>query len=625
MFFFSSRRRHTRFDCDWSSDVCSSDLRQTCGYTLRMATKNLALAAVLIVSFAAPAAQQQQQQQQQAQPPQPPAQGRANQPPPPPPTLGLEQGFIELETPDFRLKLVRTSQTIAALEPKGVATYTPTPTGRRGGGRGQDPAAPPPPPPPPPSPLNFDFTPADRLSQRAADGFHHLGDVTMRLRTAGATAWTDYDTATARKPVVAQAAAGDVLASADLTPTLAAGVPLQVTRKWRLVNGRIVLSFDLANKGAAPVEIGALGIPVVFNNIITGRNLEQAHEICSFFDPYIGLDAGYVQVTRLSGKGPSLVVVPHGRTPFEGWNPMTDRTPRTQTSEGVFEWLAHTKAFAENEWKGVDPWNAPTSTTLKPGETRTYGVELLLSPSIREIEATLKKTGRPVAVGIPGYVAPMDEDMRLFIDSRRAVKTVEVSPAGALTVTPGARTRGGWQQYTLRGKAWGRARVTATFDDGTKQAISYYVIKPAAEVVSDLGRFLLTKQWYENPNDPFKRSPSVMSYDRAKDRIVDQDARVWIAGLSDEGGAGSWLAAAMKLYGQPVKEEVQKYQRFMDNVVWGGIQYSDGPRKYGVRKSMFFYAPKEFPEFEYDPTLNWTTWTSWDRAGAEPTNRAYNL
>src|SRR2546430_4125938 len=24
--FFSSRRRHTRFDCDWSSDVCSSDL-----------------------------------------------------------------------------------------------------------------------------------------------------------------------------------------------------------------------------------------------------------------------------------------------------------------------------------------------------------------------------------------------------------------------------------------------------------------------------------------------------------------------------------------------------------------------------------------------------------------------
>src|SRR5689334_23385298 len=25
-FFFTSRRRHTRWNCDWSSDVCSSDL-----------------------------------------------------------------------------------------------------------------------------------------------------------------------------------------------------------------------------------------------------------------------------------------------------------------------------------------------------------------------------------------------------------------------------------------------------------------------------------------------------------------------------------------------------------------------------------------------------------------------
>src|SRR5690242_21720721 len=31
LFFFSSRRRHTRLTCDWSSDVCSSDLFQKIG------------------------------------------------------------------------------------------------------------------------------------------------------------------------------------------------------------------------------------------------------------------------------------------------------------------------------------------------------------------------------------------------------------------------------------------------------------------------------------------------------------------------------------------------------------------------------------------------------------------
>src|SRR5688572_33212099 len=36
-FFFSSRRRHTRFDCDWSSDVCSSDLL---GHRIRRSRAN---------------------------------------------------------------------------------------------------------------------------------------------------------------------------------------------------------------------------------------------------------------------------------------------------------------------------------------------------------------------------------------------------------------------------------------------------------------------------------------------------------------------------------------------------------------------------------------------------------
>src|SRR5690606_40860707 len=34
LFFFSSRRRHTRFSRDWSSDVCSSDLSGGAGLAL---------------------------------------------------------------------------------------------------------------------------------------------------------------------------------------------------------------------------------------------------------------------------------------------------------------------------------------------------------------------------------------------------------------------------------------------------------------------------------------------------------------------------------------------------------------------------------------------------------------
>src|SRR6266568_6313715 len=39
-FFFSSRRRHTRWNCDWSSDVCSSDL-----FMISISVPSLALSA----------------------------------------------------------------------------------------------------------------------------------------------------------------------------------------------------------------------------------------------------------------------------------------------------------------------------------------------------------------------------------------------------------------------------------------------------------------------------------------------------------------------------------------------------------------------------------------------------
>jgi hypothetical protein len=515
-----------------------------------------------------------------------------------PPTLGLDQGVSDFDTPDFKLKLVKASQTVAALQPKGAD--------------------------------EFDFTPADQIGVRAADGFYHLGDLTLRLRQSTNGDWKNFSTAEARKPVLPLHASGNTLAAADLTPTLPADCPLQITRSWGLDNGKLVLKFALKNKSSAPVQIGALGIPLIFNNLITDfnrnrpRSLEQAHTICSFTDPAICMDAGYVQVTRLSGKGPALVVVEEGRTPFEAYAPLLeDKTARSQTFEGFYEWTVHSAAFAENEWKNAQPWNAPTSETLAPGATKTFGLRFLISPQIRDIEKTLAANERPVAVGVPGYILPMDLDARLFLDYASKIKAVTVEPAGAISVSADSAGKKGWKSYTLRGKKWGRARVTVNYEDGLVQTISYDVIKPEADAVADLGNFLFTKQWFTDTNDPFHRAPSVMTYDRGHDRIVSQDARAWIAGLQDEGGAGSWVAAAMKEFGEPKAEEVAKFQEFVDGVLWGGIQYKEGPLKYGVRKSMFYYDTNAFPTY-YDPSIRYGGWTSWNKRDAERIDRAYN-
>ena len=533
------------------------------------------------------------------------AQGRAARPPAAPGPM-LSGGTLSIDTPGFTLKLVKSSQTVAAMEPK---------------------AAP-----------GFDFTPGDLLIERSQNGYYHLGDLDLRLRKA-AGAWSDYSTALARTPVTALAASGSVLAAADLAPTLPADIPLQITRSWLLDNGTLVLRFLLTNKSSGPVEIGALGIPMVFDNVLTGRSLDKAHAVCSFSDPYIGEDAGYLQVTRLSGQGPALLVIPDGHTPFEAYNPIlqtpraggasppkvfTDPTPRSNTFEGFFDWMVHTQAYAENEWKNVKPWNPSTMLTLAPGQSKTYGVRFLLADSIRHIEPTLTANNRPVAVGIPGYILPMDVDAKLFLNYSKHVKSVEAEPRGSLTVARATVAPPGWNAYTVHGKTWGRSRLLVTYEDGTVQAIQYFVTKAEIDVVSDLGRFLTTKQWFNDPNDPFHRGPSVMTYDRDENKIVTQDTRAWVAGLGDEGGS-IWLAEAMKLFGQPDKAQIDLYQQFIDKVVWGGLQESSGPRQYAVRKSLFYYQPDQMPAGFYRSDLNWTSWTSWNKAqGFDAVNRSYD-
>jgi len=522
------------------------------------------------------------------------------------PTPGpmLEEGFLDLETPAFSLRLVRSSQTVAALKPKGAR--------------------------------DFDFTPGDLLVERSKDGYYHMGDIDLRVRKGSSGEWHNYSTALTRRAVTALPPAPQILAAADLAPALPADIPLQVTRSWALEEGKLVLRFTLKNRTAGSVQIGALGIPMIFNNVLNGRSLEQAHAICSFYDPYIGEDAGYLQVTRLSGHGPALLVVPDGKTPFEAYSPILDArrskgasifrdlTPRGITFEGFYDWMVHSAAYAEDEWKKAKPWNPPTQLTLAPGESKTYGVTFVVADSIRNIEKSLEENHLPVAVGIPGYVLPMDIEGELFLKYPEPVKSVNVEPAGAMEIKKGARAAGGWKKYSLRGKLWGRARLTITYNDGLAQTIHYFVTKPEVEAMADVGHFLVTKQWFDDPQDPFHRSPSFMTYDREANETVMQDSRAWIAGLGDEGGGGAWISAIMKQLGEPNKEELDTFQQFVDGVLWGGLQYKDGPKKFGVRKSLFYYQPDQMPPGFYRKDFDWSTWTSWNKAQAERVDRSFD-
>jgi hypothetical protein len=143
-----------------------------------------------------------------------------------------------------------------------------------------------------------------------------------------------------------------------------------------------------------------------------------------------------------------------GHTPFEAYEPLTEPTRASQTFEGAFAWMAHTQAVAEDEWRGVIPWNPPTFATIAPGEMKTYSVGFLLSDEIRNIETTLTQNDRPVAIGIPGYVLPMDIDGRLSLSTNAKITKFDIYPAGALELQQTGVTAQRWKAFRMRGNTW---------------------------------------------------------------------------------------------------------------------------------------------------------------------------
>lgn len=502
--------------------------------------------------------------------------------------IGFGHGVVDVKTKNWDIKIVKDSGTLASLKPVNS---------------------------------DFDFLPYEYMlnGMRLENGSYHWGDINIRYRDALSATWSTSSSAAQRKPVINLNSSQ--LVASDMSPTIPLG-PLNITREWMEVAGDLGLQFTIQNSGNTTIELGSLGFPAAVNSILTNRNSSTVYGGCSLMDPYVGLDGGHLRVTPLKGTGPALVVVPLDGTPLEGYR-FLEETYREGTRiqrntwEGFFEWQVYTKAYAEKEWKNAQPWNLPTSLTLQPGESRRWGVRFaLVKDGVPNIDAVIRETGTPTALSVPGYILPRDLPAKLALQYKHDIESVLVAPLGALDVLPQ-----GNKTYTIRpsDSAWGRVRLTVKYQDGKLQTIHYYITKPASEAVSDLGRFLANESWYTDLSDPFGRAPSPMGFDGEKNAIVVQESRVMVAGLSDEAGAGSYASLAIKQAFQPNADEISKLETFVDKVLYGVVQNKD----YTVKRGVFWYEPTIFPNYTYDPSINWSR-NPPRKAYGDEIDRAYN-
>ena len=236
------------------------------------------------------------------------------------------------------------------------------------------------------------------------------------------------------------------LAAANLTGTLATNLSLALERHYVRADHGVQMRFELTNKGSTAIEVGA-GAAMVFDTMAAKqRDLDGMAGNCSFVDPAICGEGGWVSATRMTGTGGVLLVVPEEGIGVQAW-----RLMRESSVPWAYELTSLSKAWAEDEWKDAKgaPWVPPASLAPRAGSDRRLHVPAAArAPSIREKDDALAAAGFAVVQAVPSWTIATDmRNATLHVLPPRGgtIKTVDVAPAPATR----RHTAADWQEGLL--------------------------------------------------------------------------------------------------------------------------------------------------------------------------------
>lgn len=333
-------------------------------------------------------------------------------------------------------------------------------------------------------------------------------------------------------------------------------------------------------------ELSGFGLSVVTDSIFTGRTLVEIGREASFTDPALLGQHGYAQVVSTTGRGPVLLVLPSNETKCEAWRMIReDPTPRSVTFEGFYSMMAHSKGWADVEWKDSGgQFNPPTSHVIDANETYALTYRLTLADNlVGSVDDTLHAAGRAVFTAVPGFVLTSE-----MLNASLVIRTpdrVNVTSVAVTVTTPGNQNGTTWPCLVLgtptprgqspgaddvivtvmvnssfKGDATGdgiRHRVSVTLSDGTAAFVHFFVLPESARArVRRYASALVTRYHFNDTSDPFMRAPSFMNVDARETGVITQNDLAYIAGLSDEAGAGPGVGMACKSSFDPEPSEV---------------------------------------------------------------------
>jgi hypothetical protein len=384
----------------------------------------------------------------------------------------------------------------------------------------------------------------------------------------------------------------------------------------------LVWDIEIKNTSGTLLEFGELGLPLMANSYFApfwsdgkphqstlgDHRQKLVHEQCVTVHNFVGGHSSYSLLQRPLGNAPFLLVHPTQDTAFECLYKPEGRF--THVPEWALPDILAIHCWATMSRRGWSrPWiNGCTTLMLRPGEKRRFQIRFVFIKGYGEIRQQLCRSGNLGIRILPAMVVPEDSDAYVEVLCQQDLDEIESLSDGIILCK--RERKGEKTLLTFRFEGRGQKSIKLIYDGDKWTNLHFYCIEPIERLLKARARFIVERQFYENPDDPFNRHHMFLPFDyRTRSTYLEAD-RVWEVGGSDEYGFSEALFLAEKNVYYPSREEIETLEMYVDDCMRKHIQ---DPETYDVVASLYWR----------ERTLS-SPWSHWSRRRAARLIRTYN-
>jgi Family of unknown function (DUF5695) len=396
----------------------------------------------------------------------------------------------------------------------------------------------------------------------------------------------------------------------------------------------LLWDIEIGNTSGKVLEIGELGLPLMVNNdyeelyiqhgsetkLSTVNNVDFGktplrqkliHEQKVLVHHFIAGHSSYALLQRPLGDAPYLLIHPTMDTSFECMykEPELAFTTHVRGWEGPDILAIHSRATKDlRRWRS-NPWvNGHTSLILQPGEKKKFQLRFALIPSYEAIADELYEAGNLGIRVLPSMVVQEDTDVLVELKTKSEIGQIDLL-SDNIDIKE-KKTAGDKALLTLSFKGRGQKSLKLHYGEGRWTNLHFYCIEDIEGLLNARGQFIVDRQFYNNPQDPYHRHHCFLPFDHRIGSIFLDSDEVWEVGGSDESGFSESLFLAEKNVYLPSRKEVETLETYVADCLF---KYIQNPETYEVRASL--YWKDRYPS---------DAWGAWTKQRSEATFRSYN-